>query len=734
MKTKVLKCLFAATLAVTLLFNLVIPVLGGEPAEDGTAYISIDKTYLKAGYVLQVSNPSDLDLEYFVGEEKIETDALLLTSDYYESWITVKGYDGDKVYEDRAYFSKLPVLYLTTDDGKPITTKKTYKTGTMFVQNNVETEKTAYSGAMQIKGRGNTSWGYPKKPYRIKLDKKADLFGMGSNKNWVLISSYIDECFQRNKTAYDMSRELGLEYMDSVWCDVVLNGEYAGNYLLCEQIRIDETRVNIFDWESEAKDVAKAIAKAEKKKGNILDADALEETMKSDLSWVTTGTVEFEGAFYATGKTYDDITGGYLFELSNEYDEVSKFMTSNGLKVMLKSPEYLNTNQEMMEYVQTLWENFEGAIRSEDGYVETVSGERIHYTEFADLDSMVSYWLVMEIMGNNDAVYKSRYAYLDKDSLLKFGPAWDFDWGCGSSVVAYTSVGWKVTQRSNDQCFFKELTDDPMFIAKATEKYWEIRPYLESLICDGGILDIETDYLLESGHADEARWDRKVTWPETARGFENDAEMFKQYLTDRIAWLDAQFESDKKLISSTRSSSNSFPYKKSDDKISFDFSNVSADTLSANAPADALIDYGRDTDVNVQIKDANTVTLDVYINGLYHDSFEVESGAVSFAIESDSLTEEPGKKNVVSVVGKDQNGTSTYKNFYTLIKKKQPEIVPGDVNGDNRINSKDISQMKKYIAGLVEDDAIVFCNADLNGDGRVNSKDVSAIKRLIAEG
>ncbi|MBR0302789.1 MAG: hypothetical protein IJQ80_02965, partial [Clostridia bacterium] len=90
-----------------------------------------------------------------------------------------------------------------------------------------------------------------------------------------------------------LSRELGLEYMDSAWCDVIFNGEYVGCYLLCEQIRIDETRVNIFDWEAEAKDAAKAIVKAEKKKGNILDQDALEEVMKSDLSWITTGTVDF---------------------------------------------------------------------------------------------------------------------------------------------------------------------------------------------------------------------------------------------------------------------------------------------------------------------------------------------------------------------------------------------------------------------------------------------------------
>ena len=263
------KCCLALVLIMTLCFGHVVTVIGSEP--PAAVYVSIDKTYLAAGEALRVDNPANLSLEFFIGEEKVGDGELLLTEDYYENWITVSGYDSEgAVYTDNAYFSKLPVLYINTDNGKPIQNRVDYKPGSMFVQNNAETDKAEYDGAIQIRGRGNFSWGLPKKPYRIKLDKKADLFGMGSNKNWVLLANYIDESLLRNKTAYELSRELGLEYMDSTWCDVVFNGEYVGNYQLCEQIRIDPTRVDIFDWEDEAKDVAKAIAKTEKKKGNIL--------------------------------------------------------------------------------------------------------------------------------------------------------------------------------------------------------------------------------------------------------------------------------------------------------------------------------------------------------------------------------------------------------------------------------------------------------------------------------
>ncbi len=642
--------------------------------------ISIDNTDLIAGDTLSVINPANYLLKYYVDDQEVETDSFVLSEDYYEKWITVKAFNSEgtaeePVSEAKVYFSNLPVIYINTDDGKPITTKTDYKSATMNIQSNIESEKPEYNGDISIKGRGNSSWGWPKKPYRIKLDNKADLFGMGENKNWVLIANYLDECFLRNKTAYDLSKELGLESMDCVWTEVVLNGEYAGNYLLCEQIRIDKTRINIFDWESEAKDAAKSIVKAEKEKGIELDQDALEEQMKADLSWITAGSVTFNGQTYNVSKEYDDITGGFLFELSNEYDESSKFTTKSGLKIMLNSPEYLNTNQTMMDYAERFWNDFEKAYRSEDGYVDTLDGRK-HYTELADIDSMVSYWLVMEIMGNNDAVYKSRYAYKDLDSKLMFGPVWDFDWGCASSRVSTEPTGWILSTSSNVQAFYKEFLDDPLFIAKATEKYWKIRPYLEEIIKDNGILDTNINYLRKSGAADEIRWNRRVSWSD-ARGFENDAAVFKNYLCNRIKWLDTQFSSDQQLLNSTYTRNSSYPYTRSADKISFAFPNASDDTFTVHAQADAAIKTGKDVIINTKVDDNNTTALDVYVNGLYYNTFEVINKTVDFNVPNSLLTELPETKNVISVIGKNSNKNTTYKNFCTITQiDSADEIIP----------------------------------------------------------
>ena len=656
-------CLF---LIFAMMTSLSVPVF--SEGTEGT--FKINKTHLEAGVALPVENAEGLDLKYYVDGEFVGEGTLTLTEDLYEKWITVKAYDGgEEVAEDRAYFSRLPVLYIETDDGRPVTSKVNYKSGTMFIQNNGGTGKVIYDGAIQIKGRGNTSWGWPKKPYKIKLDKKTDLFGMGKNKHWVLGSNYLDECFLRNKTAYDLSNELGLEYMQSVWADVVINGEYAGNYLLCEQIRIDDTRVNIYDWESEAEDVAKAIVKAQKKLGVILDQDALEEVMVSDLSWITTGTVDFEGATYETGKVYDDLTGGYLFELSNEYDEVSKFTTDRGLKVMLKSPEYLSTNAAMTDSVTDLWQTFEDAYCSEDGYADTSVG-RVHYTEIADIDSMVAYWLVMEITGNIDSVYKSRYAYKGKDSLLTFGPTWDFDWGCASITVSSVAVGWKISKSTNNQCFFREWIDDPLFFVKATEAYWKVRPYLETLIEDGGALERNIEYLHESGLADGAVWDRHVKWPDTARGFEDDAAVYLQFLRDRIAWLDEQFSTDTMMWKSLYTQASSYPYKRWDKKFTFNIPGSYKDSVSYHAPADAVVRTGQDVAASVVVNDAATTLVNVYVNGLFYGAYQPQNKRFTAELPEDCLTAERGRKNVISVIGKNDAGETTYKSFYTVIQSE----------------------------------------------------------------
>jgi hypothetical protein len=93
----------------------------------------------------------------------------------------------------------LPVLQITTAGGAAIAATDTYVTGTVSITpGTANTQDVAYSGTMEIKGHGHSTWAMPKKPYKIKLDSKSALLGMPAQKNWVLLANYDDKSLLRN--------------------------------------------------------------------------------------------------------------------------------------------------------------------------------------------------------------------------------------------------------------------------------------------------------------------------------------------------------------------------------------------------------------------------------------------------------------------------------------------------------------------------------------------------------
>ena len=207
-----------------------------------------------------------------------------------------------------------------------------------------------------IRGRGNSTWDADKKPYKVKFYKGQNLFGMGKNKHWILLANRYDNSLIRNRMTYWLGEQLGMEYTPQcIPVDVVMNGEYYGSYLLCEQIRVDESRVNIFD---------------------------LEETPNE------------------TDPT--KITGGYLLSMDpgEEDDPYRSFKTTKGMDFTIEGPsfeDYQNDAQRL--YIQNYVQNAEDAIFGKD--FRDKDGKS--YTEFIDLDSFAKYWWMQEFSENGDA-------------------------------------------------------------------------------------------------------------------------------------------------------------------------------------------------------------------------------------------------------------------------------------------------------------------------------------------
>ena len=260
------------------------PLVFTVEAEDGskqqyTVEIALKDTGVLSAFRFLKKNNAFLtaDVSSFIGEESIiplvtfsqseliptfTTNAVKVLVDEVEqkSGMTKNDFSSPVVYQFimrngetfqytvKAEFllSAIPELTITTTDPSiaEIPSKDYYLEGTLAVNGRGGYED--YTGKTEVKGRGNSTWGYPKKPYRLKLNKKAEICGLGKAKNYVLLANHLDPTLMLNSVAFKIGRLLELPFTNHASpVDVVLNGIYKGSYLLTEQIEVKENRVDL---------------------------------------------------------------------------------------------------------------------------------------------------------------------------------------------------------------------------------------------------------------------------------------------------------------------------------------------------------------------------------------------------------------------------------------------------------------------------------------------------------
>ncbi|MDR1525966.1 MAG: CotH kinase family protein, partial [Tannerella sp.] len=138
----------------------------------------------------------------------------------------------------------LPVVIIEIENRKSIFSKEEYVNASMTIKYRGDT---LHSNTMQIRGRGNATWfNYPKKPFKIKLDEKADLLGMGAEKDWVLLANYGDKTLMRTAFALKLSERMNFPWTPGCrFVEVFLNGNFIGNYNLTEHIEQGKNRINV---------------------------------------------------------------------------------------------------------------------------------------------------------------------------------------------------------------------------------------------------------------------------------------------------------------------------------------------------------------------------------------------------------------------------------------------------------------------------------------------------------
>lgn len=589
----------------------------------------------------------------------------------------------------RMFISRLPVVYIVTDDGSSIDSKTDYEGAQMRIQSNDRypgTEVALYDGAIEIRGRGNSTWNQSiwsggKRPYKLKLDKKTNLFGFGESKHWALLANFMDESLLRNKTSYDLAGEMGIQpSLPSANVELILNGEYAGNYQLVGNVRIQESRVNIYNWEDLAEDAAKAIAKAEKANGQTIDQDALEDYMNQNMQWITSGSVSFNGKTY-TISDYAveipknssggiDVSGGFLFELDGYYDEVSKFRTDTYQPIMFKSPEFIRPTtgagegaiekaddskqkcDALYNYAYQFIQAVEDTVHSPDYSItveETESKENVsnfttdfkgrqHYTDLVDMDSLVKYLLLNEFYWNTETMKKSTYMYKDLGKKLMMGPVWDMDW-TSNSIVSQRETNnyesWMVVTRQagsmlqeQKESWYRYLIGDPYFVEKLYECYWDYREKFEDVAKSGGIIDQERAYLAESGVSNynlKGSLYQNCAYEEES--FDAGVTRLQTFLQNRLNWMDQQFGwSDGKTPDAASS-------KTTLDKLLTSFQkyqNTSSGKISVSVDTAAS---ATESSYTANVMDDSIKKVGFYINGRLAGTQDVENGKAAITIK-----------------------------------------------------------------------------------------------------
>ena len=370
-----------------------------------------------------------------------------------------------------------------------------------------------------IRGRGNSTWREEKKPYKIKLSKKAELLGLARNKHWVLLANVFDPtCFKNRLTGY-LSDALQLDYTPNcVPVDVVMVArkdgvEYArtdlGSYLLAEQVRVDENRVDI-------------------RKLSAYDSAP------------------------------EDITGGYLVQFGSQVDDSDpdSFLTEHGIDLANDTPTFDPedsdyTNESQKEYIRSYIQSMEDALFGKgvsegDPYTNS---EGIRYNEYMDMESAAKYWLIQEVSNNSDMYLTgSNYLYKTEDQYdaagnliaagrLYWGPLWDFDQGW--SAPGLPEVDYKGFHLKNEWLLSMVYDDSPDGFRETAKRLWpKVRDEILHAIEDGGMIDQYYQETESSFRHDYDIWKDKITEYHVNGDLFQNKEDVKTYLRLRIAWMD----------------------------------------------------------------------------------------------------------------------------------------------------------------------------------------------------
>ena len=365
--------------------------------------------------------------------------------------------------------------------------------------------------------RGNSSRNFDKKSYRIKLVTDASasenlslpLLGMSPDNDWALHGPFLDKTLMRNYMWMNISAEI-MGYAPNVrFCEVILDGEYQGIYVLMETIKEDEYRVDLSDYEP-----------GSAANSYMLLLDAAEEGMQilNNYTWYTHQT---------------------------EFDEDS----STGFQILY--PNAMELTPAVTDFIQRDISRIERGLYSAD----MVLG-KYDYAEEIDVESFVDYYILQEFLANNDAFSRSTYFYRDVRGKLSIGPVWDYNNVLNNFILTFPYGDFLLANRG----WYGRLMADEDFVERVIHRYRQLR---EGILSDEyllGYIDDVIEYLGPAIERNDAVWGYSYNASNLSYGnaripdpghtledvnptsYEDAVDRMKDYIQSRGRWLDAHIE------------------------------------------------------------------------------------------------------------------------------------------------------------------------------------------------
>ena len=382
--------------------------------------------------------------------------------------------------EELARRQNIPVIEIDTG-GKGIYDKENYVKGTITIKDpeKLYSDVEEFSAPMGIRGRGNSTWSFPKKPWKVKLDSKASIFGMGADKEWCLLANYSDRTLMRNILAMKLSEICGFAWTPHMYSvHVYLNNEYQGVYTFCEHKKVSKDRVDI-------------------------DVDA----------------------------------GDVYLEIEQQQDETTCWWTGMGVPMMFSDPE--EPSAELLAEIKEWFSDFEKSLYSSD-LADPKKGYAAYIDVDSFIDYYIVQELAKNTDGN---LRKSSFITKKKGGKLVMHHLWDFDLTFGNSggllhdpegfFIKDFNPNWQVGDN-----WFNRMMKDPAFVERLQARWNELYPQLQSMV---DFIDDQALALDKAQKENFKVWSiwESVDWVDcpSLGSYEKEVAFLKEFYSKRVEWM-----------------------------------------------------------------------------------------------------------------------------------------------------------------------------------------------------